>query len=163
MRLLLSIAFCAALLSSGAVFASPAPCNLATTAEVERILGGPAVSVPASEIGEETAPSCLWASAGRRVEVKLSIWSRDELAVLGIADAEGYFVKLKAEYAAQGPVNPLAGLGERAFEAGFAPMATLKANGAVVVLKAGRVIVLEFANVSARDARMFAARVVARS
>ena len=162
MRALISIAFCAALLSGGAAFASPAPCDLATLDEVEALLGRAVVDIPVSEIGEETAPYCRWASAGREAEVKLSIWSPDELSVLGLANAESYFARLASEFAAQGPLNWLEGLGERAFQAEFASTETLRANGAIVVLSAERVIVFEFTHVLARDARAFAARAARR-
>ena len=161
MRALFTVSFFAALLSGSAAFASTGPCGVATKAEVARVLGGPSVDVPASEIGEETAPTCLWATAERKAQVQITIWSRDELPVLGIADAESYFAKLKAEFTARGPVAPLAGLGEQAFAAGFVP-ATAKADGAIVVLKAGRVIVFDFVRVFTRNARAFAASVIGR-
>ena len=159
---MLDLVFSVTLLLSGALSPSTGPCGLATSSEVERVLGGAAVEVPASEIGEETAPGCLWASASREVEIKLTIWSADELPVLGLKDARSYFAKLKAEFAAQDGIVALADVGEQAFAADFTPMATMKANGTIVVLKSGRVIVFEFSSVFARDAHGFAANVVGR-
>jgi len=52
LALLYSLVFAAALNGAG-------PCALATTVEVEAVLGAVAVDVPASELGEETAPSCV--------------------------------------------------------------------------------------------------------
>lgn len=151
--------FFAAVLTGAAV----SPCDLATTDEIERVLRGSAVDVPASEMGEETAPYCLWATAGRAVEIKITIWSQDELPVLDMPDAAAYFMKLHSEAVASGRVTPLGGLGERAFAAGLYPKATGRADGTVVVLKAGRVFVFDFKDVISRDAQAFAAGVMGRS
>ena len=102
--MLYSLVLAAALSGAG-------PCALATTAEVEALLGAAAVDVPASEMGEETAPGCLWATAGRASEVKLTIWSQDELPVLDMPDAAAYFAKLHAEAVSSGRVMPLGGVG----------------------------------------------------
>jgi hypothetical protein len=155
-------AFFAALLSSSAVFASDGPCSLARDDEVLRVLRGAVVEVPADQMGEETAPYCLWATAGRKVEVKLTIWSRDELPVLNLTDAESYFVKLEAAFRGEGRVVALDGFGARAFEAGFAEAETQAANGTIVILKSGRVSIFDFSNVAVRDARAFAVRVAGR-
>ena len=64
-----------------------APCDLASQAEIEKLLDAPIVAVPATEIGEETAPACLWATGQRQNEVKLTIWSEEELPVLNMLDA----------------------------------------------------------------------------
>ena len=138
------------------------PCDLATKYDVEVVLGGTAVDVPPSEIGEETAPFCLWATAGRAVEIKLEIWSKDEAAVLELPDTASYFNKLHSQAVASGRVTPLAGVGERAFAADLYPKASGKADGTIVVLKAGRVLVFDFKDVVSRDAQTFAAAVVAR-
>jgi hypothetical protein len=151
--------FFAAVLTSAAVN----PCDLATTDEIERVLRGSAVDVPASEIGEETASYCVWATAERAVEIKITIWGPDELPVLDIPDAAAYFAKLHAEAVASGRVTPLGGLGERAFAADLYPKATGKADGTIVVLKAGRVFVIDFKDVVSRDAQAFAASVMGRS
>lgn len=151
--------FFAAVLTSAAVNA----CDLATTDEIEHVLRGSAVDVPASVIGEETAPYCLWASAERAVEIKITIWSQDELPVLDMPDAATYFLKLHSEAVASGRVTPLGGLGERAFAADLYPKATGGADGTVVVLKAGRVFVFDFKDVVSRDAQAFAASVMGRS
>lgn len=153
--MLYSLVFAAALNGAG-------PCALATTVEVEAVLGAAAVDVPPSEMGEETAPGCLWATAGRASEVKLTIWSQDELPVLEMPDGATYFAKLHAEAVAGGRAMPLAGLGERAFVSDLYPKASKKADGSIVVLKDGRVIVFDFTDVFSRDAQAFAASVVGR-
>ncbi len=151
--------FFAAVLTGAAVN----PCDLATADEVHRVLGGSTVDVAPSEIGEETAPYCLWATAGYPAEIKLTVWGQDELPVLDMPDAAAYFMKLHSEAAASGRVTPLGGLGERAFAADLYPKATGRADGTVVVLKAGRVFVFDFKDVVSRDAQAFAASVMARS
>jgi len=137
------------------------PCGLATRAEVESVLGGPQVVVPADQIGEETAPYCLWASEGRRVEAKVTIWSPDELQVLGLKDADAYFSKLRQEFP-NDAVRYINGVGERAFEGEFEASAALRASGTIVVLKSGRVAVFEFIHVVPGDAHVFVANVVSR-
>lgn len=145
-----------------AALSGAGPCALATAVEVEAMLGAVAVDVPASEIGEETAPYCLWATAGRASEVKLEIWSNEELPVLDMPDAEAYFAKLHAEAVPGGRVMPLGGLGERAFASDLYPKASGKADGSIVVLKDGRVMVFDFVNVASREAQAFAASVAGR-
>ena len=147
---------------TSAAAGAASPCELPSSDEVERVLGGAIVAVPASEIGEESAPSCLWATAGRGAQVKLTIWSQDELPVVSVPDAATYFLKLHADAAAGGRVMPLAGLGERAFAADLNPKASGKADGSIVVLKGGRVIVFDFTDVILRDAQAFAGLVAGR-
>jgi hypothetical protein len=142
----------AALLHGSAAFASEDPCALADANDVERVLGGAIVPVPVEEIGEETAPYCRWATAGRKAEIKLEIWSDDELPVLNMPDAESYFVKLEAEAQSQPGFMPLDGFGARAFEG----------DGSIVVLKSRRVIVVDFAGVRVEHARWLVGRMAAR-
>lgn len=137
------------------------PCELATGVEVEHVLGGAPVPVPADQIGEETAPYCLWASEGRRVEAKVTVWSPDELQVLGLKDADAYFSKLREEFP-NGTVRYINGVGERAFEGEFEASAALRASGTIVVLKSGRVAVFEFVHVMPGDAHAFVANIVSR-
>ena len=146
------IIVCAALLNGGAAFAFEGPCALASMDEAERVLSGAIVPMPPDEIGEETAPYCLWATAGRRAEVKLTIWSEAELPVLALPDAESYFLTLEAEAQTARGFVVLDGFGARAFEAG----------GRIVMLKTGRVIVLDFLGIAATRARSFAAQVALR-
>lgn len=152
-----------AILAAALSTASVSPCDLATTDEAENVLGGSVVDVPASEMGEETASYCLWATAGRAAEIKLMVWGQDELPVLNMPDAGTYFLKLHAEAVASGRVMPLGGLGEKAFAADLYPKANGKADGAIVVLKAGRVFVFDCKDVVSRDAQTFAKSVMARS
>ena len=108
-----------ALVLAAALSAIPgSPCDLASDGEVLAVLGQAPVAIPSSEIGEETAPMCLWATTHRAREMKLSIWSDDELPVLGHSDAESYFVRLETEARVSGGLTPLDGLGVRAFAMG---------------------------------------------
>lgn len=158
---MLFAAISATLFLSGVVSEPVGPCALATNTEVERLLGGVAVDVPVDQIGEATAPFCLWASEGRRVEARVTIWSADELPVLNLPDAESYFSKLRQEYATES-VKYVEGLGERAFEAEFVASAAMRASGTLVVLKTGRVAIFEFVNVFPAEAHAFAATVIGK-
>ncbi|MBP6013978.1 MAG: hypothetical protein KBA31_17255 [Alphaproteobacteria bacterium] len=137
---------------SAAVIVSP--CDVVSKQEVEKLLHGRAVDLPSSEIGEETAPSCLWATAGRHTEMKLSIWSKDELPVVSMPDAASYFVKLKAEEA--GAID--LPIGDRA----FASAPGRDVYGRIVIVKGEKLFTFEYARVNAREARAFAARVMSR-
>jgi hypothetical protein len=145
----------------GAATQPAGACALATAAEAEKVLGSSAIDVPPDQIGEETAPTCLWASEGRRAEAKVTVWSADELPVLGLSDAPSYFSKLRQQYATEA-IRYLEGLGERAFEAEFVPAAAMRASGTIVVLKADHVVVFEFVNVVPAGAHNFVANVVER-
>jgi hypothetical protein len=149
--LLRTIIVFAALLHGSAAFASDDPCTLVADDDVMRVLGGAIVPVPVEEIGEETAPYCLWATAGRRREIKLTIWSEVELPVLNLADAESYFVRLEAEARERPGFVYLDGFGARAFEA----------DGTIVLLKTGRVIVVDFTRVRPEHMRWLVARMTA--
>jgi hypothetical protein len=157
--LIASIAFAAWL--GGAAVQPGGPCALATSVEAEKVLGAAAIDVPPDQIGEETAPTCLWATEGRRAEAKVTVWSADELPVLGLNDAASYFSQLRQQYATEA-IRYLEGLGERAFEAEFVPAAAMRASGTIVVLKSGRVVVFEFVNVVPSGAHNFVANVVER-
>lgn len=134
------------------------PCELVSKTEAEQVLRGSVVDVPASEIGEETAPSCLWATAGRASEVKLSIWTKDELPVVGMADAAGYYAKLMAE---DSGATPLDNVGTRAFSS-FTVQRNGKSSGVIVVLKGERLFSFEFGHVRALDAKALVTRVIGR-
>ena len=142
----------------GAALANP--CDAVTDADAAALLRAKLVPVPSSEMGEETAPSCIWATKGRAREVKISIWSRDELPVVGMADAAAYFEKLRAE---DGGARDLDGVGDRAFES-WRLTAKGQAEGSIVVLKGERLLVFDFLGVSlVVDAHAFVAQVIARS
>jgi len=144
-------AFVAALLNGSAVLPFEDPCSLASEEEIARVLGGAIVPVPVDQIGEETAPYCRWATAGRRREIKLTIWSEAELPVLNLTNAESYFVQLEAEARARPGFVYLDGFGARAFEA----------EGTIVVLKTGRVMVVDFVGVRAEHMRWLVGRMAA--
>ena len=152
MDLLRTVIVFAALLHGSAAFASEDPCALADVTDVERVLGGAIVPVPVEEIGEETAPYCRWATARRKAEIKVEIWSDAELPVLNMPDAESYFVKLEAEARSLPGFMPLDGFGARAFEA----------DGTIVLLKAERVIVLDSVRVHPELLRRLASQIAGR-
>ena len=136
------------------------PCDAVTRGEVERILGGAPVALTADELGEETPPSCHWADASRRNRIDLSIWSAQELPVVGMIDAAAYFAKLKAE---DGGAGELYGVGDSAFDS-WRLTASGQAEGSVVVLKGDRLFVFAFlGSLLVVDAHAFVARVIARS
>jgi hypothetical protein len=149
----------AAALSLALASALASPCDVATTADVERLLGASAVDVPADEIGEETAPSCHWRDAKRYARVSVAIWSTDELPVVGQTTAAGYFDRLKADTR---EARTITGMGERAFSAFVGVSSRGRSSGAIVVLKGERVFVFDFSRVREDEARRFAAAVIAR-
>ena len=134
------------------------PCEVATQGEIERVLGGATVPVPSSEIGEETAPSCIWATAKRKSEMKMSVWSDAELPVVEMKDARSYFEKLKADE--QG-AQALAGVGDAAF-ASFDLLRTGQVSGLIAVVKGDRLFTFEFGRVKKAEATAFVAAVMGR-
>jgi hypothetical protein len=142
-----------------ALNAVASPCDVATEAEVERLLGASAIFVPPDEIGEETAPSCHWTDAKRYARVSVAIWGADELPVVGQATAAGYFDTLKADTR---EARTIAGAGEHAFSAFVSVSPRGLSSGAIVVLKGERVFVFNFSRVREDEARSFAAAVIAR-
>ncbi len=151
--MMLSAAFAAAL---SAAFVSP--CDVATDADAAALLHAVPVPVPASEMGEETAPSCLWASESRASEVKISVWSQEELPVVGMADASAYFAKRKDDAES---VTDLPNTGDQAF-ASFSTPRRGKSSGEIVVLMGDRLVTFEFGNVRANEAVAFVAAVMER-
>ena len=148
---MMSIVFAAAVSAALA-----GPCDVATAQEAERVLGEASVPVPPELMGEETAPSCIWATAQREKEVKISVWSEAELPVVGMKDAAAYYAKMKAD--TTGAVA-MPGLGEQAF-AMFDRQKV--ASGVVAVLKGDRLITFEFGRVNEAQAKAFVASVMGR-
>ena len=132
------------------------PCEVATAAEAERVLGEASVPVPPELMGEETAPSCIWATAQREKEVKISVWSADELPVVGIKDASAYYAKMRAD--SEGAAE-MKGLGDQAFAIFDGRKA---ASGLVAVLKGDRLVTFEFGRVNQVQAKAFVAAVMGR-
>ena len=151
--MMLSAVFAAALSTA---FVSP--CDVATKADATALLHAAPVPVPASQMGEETAPSCLWATKNRASEVKISVWSQDELPVVGMADAAAYFAKRKAD--AQSPTS-LPDTGDQAFASFMTPHKG-KSSGEVVILIGDRLVTFEFGNVRADEAKAYVAAVMKR-
>lgn len=132
------------------------PCDVASASEAERVLGEASVPVPPELMGEETAPSCIWATAGREKEVKISVWSEAELPVVGMEDAAAYYAKMRADNAGAAEMK---GLGDRAFATFDGRKA---ASGLVAVLKGDRLITFEFGRVNQVQAKAFVAAVMGR-
>jgi hypothetical protein len=151
--MMMSAVFAAALSTA---FASP--CDVATDADAAALLHATLVPVPSSLMGEETAPSCIWATKGRTSEVKISIWSQDELPVVGMADAAAYFAKRKAD---AGDTTNVPHTGDQAF-ASFSISRDGKSSGEVVVLMGDRLVTFEFGRVNASEAQAFVAAVMGR-
>ena len=148
---MMSLVFAAAV---SAAFAGP--CEAVTAAEAERVLGEASVPVPLELMGEETAPSCIWATAGREKEVKISVWSEAELPVVGMKDAAAYYAKMRADTTG---AKEMAGLGDKAFVVFDGQKA---ASGLVAVLKGDRLITFEFGRVDLVQAKVFVAAVMGR-
>jgi hypothetical protein len=151
----------AAILSLATLAASVAlPCDLATPADVAALIGGPAVVVPSDEMGEETAPGCMWSTRHREREVKLTVWSKDELPVLGLPDARSYYDKQLVDARGFGPVEEIPSLGDRAFVTGFAAKPGAKSTGLIVVLKDERLFVFDFSATTVGTERAFVAKLM---
>jgi hypothetical protein len=134
------------------------PCDVATDADAAALLHTAPVPVPASEMGEETAPSCIWATKGREREVKISVWSPDELPVVGMADAAAYYAKRKADAEAAVAVP---NTGDQAFASFSAPRKGVS-SGEIVVLMGDRLVTFEFGSVREAQAKAYVAAVMKR-
>ena len=146
-----------AILAFSLATATQSPCALANQSSIEMILGGPTVPVPASEMGEETVPYCLWATSHRENEIKLTIWSKDELPVLNLPDAASYFKKLEAEASTQSPIERLPNIAAPNFVSGLIPSPGRTSNGTIAVLKGEHLYVFDFTQTSAGHERTFVA------
>lgn len=127
---------------------TPDVCQLASSKAAAAVLGAPHKPMSPEEMGEETAPMCMWATADRRKSVKLQVWSKDELQVIGFYDAKSYFDKLQKDYAKNGAkVEAIAGAAEPAFY--IENKRTIKNMnfGSVVFLRGERIVIAEFVRV----------------
>ncbi|MFM9862775.1 MAG: hypothetical protein ACKVRO_04130 [Micropepsaceae bacterium] len=147
-----------AVLAAALSTAFVSPCDVATDADAAALLHTAPIPVPASEMGEETAPSCIWATKGRASEVKISVWSPDELPVVGMADAAAYYAKRKADAEA---ATVVADTGDQAFASFSAPRKGLS-SGEVVVLMGDRLVAFEFGSARASEAKAYVAAVMRR-
>jgi hypothetical protein len=134
------------------------PCELVTEADLARVLGAQPVPVPASEIGEETAPSCHWKDSASFHRVSVTVWSAEELPVAGMKDAASYFARLKFD---EPHPRDLPGIGDKCFD-GLRMTRDGKASGTIVVLKGERLIVFDFYRAKREEAVAFAATIVGR-
>jgi hypothetical protein len=147
-----------AVLAAALSAAFVSPCDVATDADARLLLHLEPVPVPSSETGEETTPSCIWATKGRAREVKISIWSQDELPVVEMPNAAAYFAKRKAD-AVSATIVP--NTGDRAF-ASFSVPSKGTSYGEFVVLMGDRLVTFEFFDVRADQARAYVALVMGR-
>jgi hypothetical protein len=145
------LAFCLSLLiaASAPVHAeTPDVCDLASTKSAAAVLGAPHKAMTPEEMGEETAPMCMWATADRRRSVKLQVWSKDELQVIGIFDAKSYYDKLQADYSKNGgKVQMIAGAPEPAFFIENKRAIKNMNYGSVVILRGERIVIADFVRV----------------
>lgn len=144
-------------LIAAAAIATSLPCERAEPADIKALIGGPAVPVPSEEMGEETAPGCMWSTRHREREVKLTVWSKDELPVLDLPDAIAYFEKLISEARASGSAENLPSLGSRAFISSFKSKPGQETQGQIVVLKEDRLFVFDFMRTTRGPERAFVA------
>ncbi len=123
-------------------------CALASPNAAVAVLGAPHKPMSAEEMGEETAPMCMWATADRRRSVKLQVWSKTELQVIGIYDAKSYFDKLQKDYTKNGgKVEAIAATAEPAF---FVENKRAIKNGnfgSVVILRGEQIVIADFVRV----------------
>ena len=140
--------------------ATTIPCERAQLTDIVALIGGPAIPVPSEEMGEETAPGCMWSTLHREREVKLTVWSKDELPVLGLLDTKAYYVKLQADASSHGPIEELKALGDSAFLTGFKGKPGSTTDGLIVVLKSDRLFVFDFNRTSLGTEREFVTKLM---
>jgi hypothetical protein len=127
---------------------TPDVCELASTKTAAAVLGAPHKAMTPEELGEETAPMCMWATADRRRSVKLQVWSKDELQVIGIYDAKSYYEKLQKDYTQNGgKVKPIADAPEPAFFVENVRAIKNMNYGSVVILRGERIVIADFVRV----------------
>jgi hypothetical protein len=141
----------AALVLSNCVHAyaeTPDVCDLASTKTAAAVLGAPHKPLTPEEIGEETAPMCMWATADRRKSVKLQVWSKDELQVIGIYDAKSYYEKLQKDYEKNGTrIQAIQDAAEPAFYVENKRAIKNMNFGSVVILRGERIVIADFVRV----------------
>lgn len=145
-----AIAVAASLLASVSLASADTPdvCELASTKTAAAVLGAPHKPMTPEEMGEETAPMCMWATADRRRSVKLQVWSKTELQIIGIYDAKSYFDKLQTDYTKNGgKVETIANAAEPAFFVENKRTIKNMNYGSVVILRGERIIIADFVRV----------------
>lgn len=145
-----TLALAASLLAMPAPASAETPdvCQLASPKTAAAVLGAPHKPLSPEEMGEETAPMCMWATADRRRSVKLQVWSKDELQVIGFYDAKSYFEKLQKDYAKNGgKVAAIQGAAEPAFFVENTRAIKNMNFGSVVFLRGERIVIAEFIRV----------------
>jgi hypothetical protein len=135
-------------LASPARAETPDVCELASSKTAASVLGAPHKAMTPEEMGEETAPMCMWATADRRRSVKLQVWSKDELQVIGIYDAQSYFDKLQKDYLRNGgKIRPIQGAAEPGFYVENVRAIKNMNYGSVVFLRGERILIADFVRV----------------
>jgi hypothetical protein len=123
-------------------------CALASSKAAAAVLGAPHKPMSPGEAGQESAPTCMWATADRRRSVKLQVWSKAELQVIGIYDAKSYYDKLQKDYSQNGgKVEAIAGASEPAFYIENKRAMKNMNFGSVVILRGDRIVVADFVRV----------------
>jgi hypothetical protein len=133
---------------------SPSPCELATAGEVRALIGADLVDVPADQIGEETAPYCRWATSGRAREMKLEVWSVDELEGVLQTDAKSYYEKLWHDAGSIRQDWP--GVGDSAFYWAFEDNGATAGVVQVVIRVDNRILVFDGQNLNTAATLKFA-------
>ena len=145
---MISVWAAAALSLTSAMAETPDVCELASTQAAAAVLGTTAHPMRPGEMGEETAPYCMWATQDRRRSVKLQVWSKAELQVIGIYDAKDYFEKLQKDYVKNGgKVEPIAKSPEPAFFVENRRQMKNMNYGSVVLLRGERIMIADFVRV----------------
>jgi hypothetical protein len=141
-------AACAMGMPGSASAETPNVCELASSKSAAAVLGAPHKPMTPEEMGEETAPMCMWATADRRKSVKLQVWSKDELQVIGIYDAQSYFDKLQKDYLRNGgKIRTIEGASEPGFYVENVRAIKKMNYGSVVVLRGERILIADFVRV----------------
>lgn len=149
MKFIVALLAVAVVSFSGTAWAeTPDVCELASSKTAAAVLGAPHKPMSHEEMGEETAPMCMWATADRRKSVKLQVWSQTELQVIGIFDAQSYYDKLQKDYAKNGAkVQPISGTAQPGFYVENVRAVKNMNFGSVVVLHGERILIADFVRV----------------
>jgi hypothetical protein len=154
---LLSLVGCVTDLTSSS---SGSPCETATPEEVRTLIGSEPVDVPADQLGEATVPYCLWATAGRTREMKVEVWSAEDMEAILQTDPQTYYEKLWHD--AGSVRTEWSGAGDAAFYSPYeSPEGTERAIS-IVVRKDDRIILFDGQNLDPDAALKFAARISTR-
>ncbi len=137
--------------------ASRSACDAVTRSDLREVLSGTPRRPDPAEIGEETAPSCIWMLRGGQARVKIETWSGDEVQVVGEKTPWSYFSSRRRE-ALKFRGAQLDGIGEVAFRTRFGR----DPSGEIGVIKNHRFLVFSFEHVPMTRALKFTKAIVSR-